>query len=110
MKNYVQPGNSLSIPAPAGGAVAGAPCSIGSLRGFYAASAPEGQLVEVPRVGVFDVVKAAAEAWGIGDKLYYNAANSNFTKTSAGAVLFGFVAAPALAADVKGVICLGDTL
>lgn len=110
MKNYLQPGNSITVPAPAGGAVSGKPAAMGSLRGFYASSAPEGAPVAVNRTGVFEVVKAAGEAWGIGDKLHYSATNQNFTKAAADAVVFGFAGAPADAAAITGEIVLGDTV
>lgn len=110
MKNYVQPGNTITIPAPAGGVVSGAPVAVGSLRGFAAATAAEGDDVAIPRVGVFEVIKATGEAWAVGDKLYFNSANSNFTKTAASAVLFGFAARAAASGDTVGQIVLGDTL
>lgn len=110
MKNYLQPGNSITVPAPAGGAVSGKPAAMGSLRGFYASSAPEGAPVAVNRAGVFDVVKAAGEAWAIGDKLHYNAANGNFTKTATDAVVFGFAGAVADTAALAGELVLGDTV
>jgi len=110
MKNYVQPGNTLTIPAPTGGVVSGAPVAVGSLRGFAAATAAEGADVAVARAGVYEVVKATGEAWAVGDKLYYNATNGNFTKTATSAVLFGFAGAAAASADTAGQIVLGDTL
>lgn len=110
MKNYVQPGNSLTVPAPAGGVVAGQPVAIGSLRGIASTSALEGEDVAITRVGVFDVVKATGAAWAVGDKVYYSAANGNFTKTATDNVLFGFAAAAAVSGAAAGVICLGDTL
>ncbi|GLS29952.1 Predicted phage recombinase, RecA/RadA family [Mesorhizobium albiziae] len=110
MKNYIQPGNSITIPAPAGGVVSGQPVAVGSLRGFAAATAADGVDVAIVRNGVFGVVKVAGEAWAIGDKVYYNATNGNFTKTAAGAVLFGFATAAALSAATAGEVALGDTL
>ncbi len=110
MKNFLQPANSITIPAPAGGVVAGSPVAVGSLRGFASASAAEGEDVAIVRVGLFEVVKKAGEAWAVGDKLYYKATDGNFTKTATDAVLFGFAAAAALSAAAAGEIVLGDTL
>ncbi|MCA0275864.1 MAG: DUF2190 family protein [Proteobacteria bacterium] len=110
MKNYVQPGNSLTVPAPAGGAISGKPVVIGSLRGFAASTAAEGGDVAIGRVGVYSYTKAAGTAWAAGDKVYYDATADNFTKTATNNTLFGFAAAPAASADTVGDICLGDTL
>lgn len=110
MKNYVQPGNTLTIPAPAGGAVSGKAYASGSLRGFFAHDAAEGEPVSLDRSGVFEYAKATGAAWVLGDKLYYSTANNNFTKTATDNVLFGFAAADAGSGDTVGLICLGDTL
>lgn len=110
MKNYIQPGNSLTVPAPAGGVVSGAPVVIGSLRGFAAGSAAEGVDVAISRVGVFECVKEAGAAWAVGEKLYLKADGSGFNKTSAANTLFGFAAAAAGSADTVGQILLGDTI
>lgn len=110
MKNYRHPANAVTIPAPAGGVISGQPVAVGSLRGFASATAAEGEDVAIVRTGGFDVVKKAGEAWAVGDKLYYKAADSNFTKTAADAVLFGFAGVAALAAATAGEIILGDTV
>ncbi len=110
MKNYVQPGNTLTIPAPAGGTVSGKPVVAGSLRGFATATVAEGLDVAIGRVGVYSYAKATGAAWAVGDKVYYDAAADKFTKTDVNNTLFGFAAAAALAADTIGYICLGDTL
>lgn len=110
MKNYVQPGNSLTVPAPSGGVVAGQPVAIGSLRGFAAASAAEGEDVAINRVGVFEVAKETGAAWAVGDKVYLIAASTTFNKTATSNTLFGFAAAAAASGDAVGYIVLGDTL
>jgi predicted RecA/RadA family phage recombinase len=110
MKNYVQPGNSLTVPAPSGGVVSGQPVVIGSLRGFASATAAEGEDVAIPRIGVYEVVKEAGVAWSIGDKLYLKADGSGFNKTASANTLFGFAALAAASGDVVGYLCLGDTL
>jgi predicted RecA/RadA family phage recombinase len=110
MKNYIQPGNSLTVPAPAGGVTSGQPVVIGSLRGFAAATAAEGVDVPVVRVGLFEAAKITGEAWTVGVKVYLKADNSGFTTTSAGNTLFGFAGAAALSADTVGQVLLGDTI
>lgn len=110
MKNYVEPGNALTVPAPSGGVVSGKPVVIGSLRGFAAATAAEGEDVAIFRRGVFDVDKESGTAWAVGDKVYLKADGSGFNKTATSNVLFGFAAAAAVAGDTVGRICLGDTV
>lgn len=110
MKNYIQPGNTITVPAPAGGVVSGAPVVIGSLRGFAAATALATVDVAISRVGVFECVKEAGAAWAVGDKLYLKADGSGFNKTSLANTLFGFAAAAAESAAVVGQICLADTI
>lgn len=110
MKNYLQPGNSLTVPAPSGGVVSGSPVAIGSLRGFAAATAAEGEDVSIVRAGVFQVVKETGAAWAVGDKIYLKADGSAFNKTASGNTLFGFVTEAALSAATVGKIILADTL
>lgn len=110
MKNYVQPGNSLTVPAPSGGVVSGAPVVIGSLRGFAAATAAAGEDVSIVRAGVFEVVKETGAAWAVGDKVYLKADGSGFNKTSSSNTLFGFATEAAASGDLVGKIILADTL
>lgn len=110
MKNYVQPGNSLTVAAPSGGVKAGDPVAIGSLRGFAATTAAEGEDVAISRVGVFDVTKETGAAWAVGDKVYLKAGTTTFNKTATSNTLFGFAAEPAASGDTTGKIVLADTI
>lgn len=110
MKNYVQPGNTLTVPAPSGGVSSGDPVAIGSLRGFASADAAEGDDVAIARTGVFTVVKESGAAWAVGDKVYLKADGSAFNKTATANTLFGFATKAALSADVAGEIILADTI
>lgn len=110
MKNYIQPGNAIDCVAPSGGVTSGKPFVSGSLRGFVAGDAAEGESFALHRVGVYSYTKATGAAWTQGDKVYYHAGNDEFTKTATGATLFGFAAAAAASGDTTGSICLADTL
>ena len=59
MKNYVQPGNSIAVPAPTGGVTSGGGVLAGNLFGVAATTAAEGELVEIHPVGVFSLPKRA---------------------------------------------------
>jgi predicted RecA/RadA family phage recombinase len=110
MRNYIEPGNSLTIPAPSGGVTSGQPVAVGSLRGFASITAAEGADVAIARVGVFEVVKETGVAWAVGNKLYLKADGSGFNKTATSNTLFGFAAAAAASGDATGRLCLADTL
>lgn len=48
---------------------------------------------------VSGAAKATGEAWTVGQTIYWNATNSNFTTTAGGATKCGFALAAALAGD-----------
>lgn len=88
MKNYVQKGENITVPAPAD-TLSGAPVLVGSLFGIAAADAKTGSDLDLVTVGVFTLPKVAALAIAIGEKLYFDAATGLVNKTSAGNALVG---------------------
>lgn len=73
MKNYVQAGFVLTIPAPAkvtGGEVV----VVGEIVGIAAGDAANGAPCDVAVVGVFDVAKVGADVLAVGDPVYVTAA------------------------------------
>lgn len=89
MKNFVQPGKSIDVPAPAGGSVAGRPVIIGSLIGIASVTAVATTLISIQPGGVWTLPKTQALAIAIGDKLYWDAINNVVNKTAAGNTLIG---------------------
>lgn len=83
MKNYVQRGDTLSIPAPADIA-SGEVVISGSIIGVAAGDALTGETVDVSTVGVFDLPKVSALAISVGDIVYYDTATDLVNKTSSG--------------------------
>jgi predicted RecA/RadA family phage recombinase len=75
MKNYVQPGNVLTMIAPSGGIVGGNFYKIGSIFGVAAFSAAQGEAFELKCGEVYDLPKTAAEAWAPGDIIYATSGN-----------------------------------
>lgn len=73
MKNFVQSGFIVPVPAPAGGAVSGKGVLIGALFGVAAASADAGLPVEIATQGVFDLDKVSADAFSLGAPVYWDA-------------------------------------
>ncbi len=102
MKNFVQPGNVVTLPAPVGGIVSGYPLLVGSLFGVAAYTAVAGDDVEVALEGVYTLPKATG-ALAAGQKVYWDAANKVVTGTagSNAAVGAAVVAAGSSAVSVR---------
>jgi len=66
MRNYLQPGNVVTLTAPVGGVRSGDGVLVGSLFGVAAFDAAEGAEVEINTTGVYDVAKVSAQAWAMG--------------------------------------------
>ncbi|MFO0453093.1 MAG: DUF2190 family protein [Pseudomonadota bacterium] len=88
MKNYVQPGDTLSLAAPYGVA-SGDGLLVGSLFGIANGTASTGEPVEAAVVGVFDLKKTGSQAWAAGDRIYWNNTARETTKTATGNTLIG---------------------
>ncbi len=65
MKNYVQPGNTITLTAPYAVA-SGDGLLVGSIFGIAAGAAALGEPVETTLVGVFDITKVGSQAWTVG--------------------------------------------
>ena len=102
MKNYVQPGNTITLTAPYA-FVSGDGLLVGSIFGVAAGSAALGETVEASLVGVFDLKKVASQAWAAGDKVYWDNTNKEATKTATANTLIG-VATEAVAGGAGDVI------
>lgn len=107
MKNYIQPGNAIDIVVPAGGVVSGRPFVAGSLVGISAVTAAEGGDATIHTDGVYELPKVNAQAWVLGAKVYWDAANSVCTTVAAGSTLLGFAARPAANPSAIGLVKLG---
>jgi predicted RecA/RadA family phage recombinase len=91
MKNFIQEGDTLTVPAPSGGVLSGAPVIIGSLIGIAVATAALGVAVAVKTKGVFELPKVSAQAWAtLGLPIYWDATAGNATTTSSGNTLIGY--------------------
>jgi predicted RecA/RadA family phage recombinase len=101
MKNYVQPGNTLTLAAPYQVA-AGAGLLVGTIFGVANCDAANGSPVEADIVGVFDLAKATGEAWSQGGAIYWDNTAKKCTTTSSGNKLIGAAALAALSGDTIG--------
>jgi predicted RecA/RadA family phage recombinase len=95
MRNYVQRGDALTIPAPTGGVSSGDAVLVGALFGVAAATADAGDDVAVSVEGVFELPKKAADAVTVGAVLYWDATPGELTTTGTDNVRVGYAAAAA---------------
>ena len=78
MKNFIQPGDVLTVAAPTGGVVSG--------------DAAQTVPVEVAVAGVFEVPKKSTDTPAVGALLYWDSANSEMTTTATGNTKAGYAA------------------
>ena len=81
MKNFVQEGKTITVIAPAT-VVSGQLVVVGSIVGVAAFDAASGVEVEVSTHGIFELPKVPTDVIGQGDKLYWDSALSQLTKTA----------------------------
>lgn len=90
MKTFIQHGDCLTVPAPAGGTNSGELYNVGAIIGVAATTEVAAALVVLKTDGVFGLPKISAQAWAIGDPIYMNATSRVLTNVSAtGVVLVG---------------------
>lgn len=99
--NHVQPGNVLTIPAPAAVASGGVVVA-GAIVGIAQGDAAEGESVDVQVDEVWDLPKVSALAVSLGDVIYWDATAGLANKTSAGNTKLGV--AVAAAANPSGTV------
>ncbi len=102
MKNYVQPGNTITLTAPYA-VTSGDGLLVGSIFGVAAGDAANAETVEAALVGIFDLKKVASQAWSAGDKVYWDNASKEATNTATANTLIG-VATEAVAGGAGDLI------
>lgn len=88
MKNYIAAGDTLTITAGAdiaSGDVVVAGAAIGVATGDIA----NGAVGTIKLTGVFDVTKAASQAWTVGAAVYWDAGNAEATTVAEDNALLG---------------------
>lgn len=90
MKTFIQHGDCITVPAPAGGTLSGEIYKVGSIVGVAATAEEAGASVVLKLCGVFGLNKINAQAWAIGDPVFMNTTSRVLTNVSAaGLVLVG---------------------
>ncbi|MFG6081605.1 DUF2190 family protein [Paracoccus litorisediminis] len=108
-KNYLQAGDSLTLPAPAALA-SGEAVLVGAIFGVAQVAAASGASVTLSRTGVFTLPKTTGQAWTVGAKVYWDAANKLVTTTASGNTLIGAAVDAKLAADATGSVLLDGSI
>jgi predicted RecA/RadA family phage recombinase len=88
MRNYIQVGNTLTIPAPIAVA-SGDVLVVGDLHGVVAGDAAEDEPCDLVTVGVFSLPKVGANSFAVGDKVYWDATSKLATSVESGNVHIG---------------------
>lgn len=96
MKNYVQPGDTIVVAAPAA-VSSGAGVLVGAIFGIATQDAANGADLPIKTLGVFTLPKTASQAWTAGGKVYWDDSNDECTTVSTGNYPIG-----AATADVAG--------
>ena len=82
MKNFVQPGNTLDLSAPAA-LSSGDVVQVGKLIGVAEKDAQSGETVAVSVVGVYSLNRNATDTFAQGDLVYWDATAKEVTTNSA---------------------------
>jgi len=104
--NYIQPGDVVTLTAPAGGVVAGQIYLIGGLAVVATTTVAATFPFEARTVGVHKVAKLAGSAWTEGEKISLNVGTGVCQDTPIAGAFVGNAVAAALAGDEVGYIRL----
>ncbi len=72
MQNFIQKGDAIYVPAPAGGVLSSQVVVYGKLVGIAPENAAPGVTFALWLVGIYTVPKLAAQSWNIGDEIYFD--------------------------------------
>jgi predicted RecA/RadA family phage recombinase len=92
--NYIQPGKTLTLTAPYQ-RDSGEAAKVGAIIGIALGTVAESAEGEFAVTGVWTHAKNSAEAWAVGDKVYWDDTNKVFTATATSNTLAGVAMAVA---------------
>lgn len=101
MKNYVQPGHTLTLTAPYNRA-GGQGALVGSIFGVAMGDVASGAASEFAVEGVFDLAKTTSQAWTAGALIYWDDTTKSATNVASTNKLIGVAAQGQGAADTVG--------
>lgn len=106
--NYVQPGNNIDQTAPTGGVTTGVGALIGRLFSVALNTAAAAASFVGGTVGVWNMAKTSAQAWSVGDKIYWDHTNKRADNVpTAGFRLIGVCTEAAANPSSTGKVRLG---
>lgn len=108
MKNFVQPGDVITVAAPYD-VESGGGLLVGLMFGIAAFAATSGVEVEAKTTGVFDLPKTSAQAWTVGAKIYWDNTNKVATTTATDNTLIGVAVAAAANPSATGRVRLNGS-
>ncbi len=88
MKNFIQAGSNVTVPAPAAVA-SGAGVLVGSLFGIANGSAATAADVVLTTTGIFEMTKAATDSMTVGGPVYWDNTAKVATVTASGNTKIG---------------------
>lgn len=109
MKNYIQDGNSITLPAPYA-VTSGGGVLVGKIFGIAVADAASGAPVAIDRGGVFEHAKTSAQAWTVGALIYWDDTAKVFTTAASGNTLVGAAAKAAANPSPTGKVLLDGAI
>jgi predicted RecA/RadA family phage recombinase len=105
-KNFIQPGDTLTVVAPAD-VSSGEGVLVGNIFGIAQFDAKSGDEVEIATRGVFEHAKTSAQAWAtVGLEIYWDAGGGKFTTTASTNKLVGVNVATAANPSATGIVRL----
>lgn len=109
--NNIQPGALLTVAAPTGGTVSGEMYKVGGIIGVAQTTQAQTEKVVLAVTEVHEVAKVSAQAWAVGEPLYFVVASRLLTNVSAsGHFLVGVVTEAAENPSAVGRVRLNGTL
>lgn len=105
-RNYLGPGDVLTLTAPTGGVVAGTAYLIGKLLVVAQNTVAQGLPFEGKRAGLFTLPKATGQTWTEGERIHWDNTAKNCTETATSNQLVGIAAAAAGTGDATGSVLL----
>lgn len=105
MKNFIEDGKAINY-TPTAAVTGGSAVVLGAHIGIAATDIAANDTGAVSLEGVYELKAESAVAFAIGDDLYWDATNSQLTKT-AGAVKAGMAFAAKASADTTAQVKLG---
>ena len=107
MLNYIKSDTSVTLTAPAGGVISGAPVLVGGIVVVATNTVAAGLPFEGMTEGQFTLPKTAGTAWTEGQVLCFDSATSSFTTVqSATARRAGFATTAAASGSTTGTVML----